>query len=358
MPDRDYGPNALPRRYPDPDVIVLDPRFGALRQGNTPIQRLWTGALWMEGPAWSANGRYLVWSDIPNNRQLRWLDEDGHVSVFRSPSGNSNGNTFDAQGRQISCEHLNRRVVRYELDGSRHRPRRLLGRQAAQLAQRRRRPPGRQRLVHRSAVRHRGGRRLRGHARRHRSTTTASSTAWTASTGEVTRVLPEGEMDRPNGLCFSPDFSLLYVVDTGAPKDIRVYDVVDDGTKLANGRQFSDLSITVDGQKQNAMSDGIRVDIDGNVWSAAAGGPGIDGVQVFTPDGRADRPDPAAGALRQHRLRRRQAQPPVHGGQPVPLRALRQHARRPLGLGAECPGSLGTLDASGAYRVLMQNRHL
>src|SRR5262245_10181977 len=86
---RDYGPNAMPLRYPDPDVIVLDPRFAALRQGNTPIQRLWTGALWMEGPAWSAGGRYLVWSDIPNNRQLRWLDEDGHVSVFRSPSGNS-----------------------------------------------------------------------------------------------------------------------------------------------------------------------------------------------------------------------------------------------------------------------------
>ena len=103
MSDRDYGPNGLPRRYPDPDVIVLDPRFAALQQGNTPIQRLWTGALWMEGPAWSANGRYLVWSDIPNNRQLRWLDEDGHVSVFRSPSGNSNGNTFDAQGRQLSC---------------------------------------------------------------------------------------------------------------------------------------------------------------------------------------------------------------------------------------------------------------
>ncbi|MGE3270651.1 MAG: SMP-30/gluconolactonase/LRE family protein, partial [Chloroflexota bacterium] len=105
-----------------------------------------------------------------------------------------------------------------------------------------------------------------------------------ANTGEVTRVLPAGEMDRPNGLCFSPDFSKLYVVDTGTPKDIRVYDVVD-GTKLANGRQFTDLSITVDGQKKNAMSDGIRVDIHGNVWSAAAGGPGIDGVQVLSPEG-------------------------------------------------------------------------
>ena len=83
-----------------------------------PIQRLWTGALWSEGPAWNAQGRYLVWSDIPNNRQLRWLEDDGHVSVFRMPSNNGNGNTFDFQGRQITCEHLTRRVTRYELDGS------------------------------------------------------------------------------------------------------------------------------------------------------------------------------------------------------------------------------------------------
>ena len=118
MTERDYGPNALPVRYPDPDIIILDPRFAQYRVGNTTIKRLWTGALWAEGPAWNGGGRYLVWSDIPNNRQMRYLDEDGYVSQFRSPSGNSNGNTFDFQGRQISCEHLNRRVVRYELDGS------------------------------------------------------------------------------------------------------------------------------------------------------------------------------------------------------------------------------------------------
>jgi gluconolactonase len=89
-----------------------------LRIGNTPIQRLWTGALWSEGPAWSSQGRYLVWSDIPNDRQLRWLEDDGRVAVFRTPSNNSNGNTFDFQGRQVSCEHLLRRVVRYENDGT------------------------------------------------------------------------------------------------------------------------------------------------------------------------------------------------------------------------------------------------
>ncbi len=280
---RDYGPNALPLRYPDPDVVVLDPRFGALRQGNTPIQRLWTGALWMEGPAWNSAGRYLVWSDIPNNRQLRWLDEDGHVSVFRSPSGNSNGNTFDQQGRQISCEHLNRRVVRYELDGS-----------TTVLADS---FDGKPLNSPNDVVVHADGGvwftdppygtiAVGGYEGTPGGTVYHDCFVYRVdpNSGEVTRVLPAGEMDRPNGLCFSPDFKRLYVVDTGDPKDIRVYDVVD-GTGLTNGRQFTDLSITVDGEKQNAMSDGIRVDIHGNVWSAAAGGPGIDGVQVFSSDG-------------------------------------------------------------------------
>ena len=118
-PPRDFGPNGAPTTYfTDPDVLTIDPSFDNLRQPNAPIQRLWTGALWSEGPAWSAQGRYLVWSDIPNNRQLRWLQDDGRVSVMRTPSNNSNGNTFDFQGRQVSCEHLTRRVVRYELDGS------------------------------------------------------------------------------------------------------------------------------------------------------------------------------------------------------------------------------------------------
>ena len=118
-PPRDFGPNAPPNVYfTDPDVLTIDPLFNSLRQPNAPIQRLWTGALWSEGPAWSGQGRYLVWSDIPNNRQMRWLEDNGRVTVFRMPSNNSNGNTFDFQGRQLSCEHLTRRVVRYEHDGS------------------------------------------------------------------------------------------------------------------------------------------------------------------------------------------------------------------------------------------------
>ena len=117
---RDYGPGTEPVRYPDPDIVTLDPRFKKYALGNTPIQRLYHSneMLWAEGPAWNGVGRYLLWSDIPNNVQHRWLEEDGHVSTFRNPAGNSNGNTFDFQGRQISCEHGNRRVVRYEYDGS------------------------------------------------------------------------------------------------------------------------------------------------------------------------------------------------------------------------------------------------
>src|SRR4051795_5127560 len=118
-PPRDFSRRGAPTTYfTDPDILTVDPVFDGIAQPNSAIQRLWTGALWSEGPAWNAQGRYLVWSDIPNNRQMRWLEDDGHVSVLRSPSNNSNGNTFDFQGRQLSCEHLGRRVVRYELDGS------------------------------------------------------------------------------------------------------------------------------------------------------------------------------------------------------------------------------------------------
>ena len=118
-PPRDFGHGGAPTTYFwDPDIIAVDPSFNDLAQPNTAIKRLYTGLLWAEGPAWSAQGRYLLWSDIPNNRQMRWLEDDGRVTVFRSPSNNSNGNSFDFQGRQLSCEHLTRRVVRYEHDGT------------------------------------------------------------------------------------------------------------------------------------------------------------------------------------------------------------------------------------------------
>src|SRR3954467_14562509 len=118
-PPRDFGPNGPPTTYfTDPDILTIDPEFGGLIQVNSSIKRLHTGTLWAEGPAWNGLGRYLVWSDIPNNLQLRWIEEDGRVTVFRNPSGYSNGNTFDFEGRQLSCEHGGRRVVRYEPNGT------------------------------------------------------------------------------------------------------------------------------------------------------------------------------------------------------------------------------------------------
>src|SRR5215471_15870726 len=110
--------NRQPARYPDPDVVVLDPAFDKYKVFNAVIYRHYVGCKWAEGPAWNGQGQYLVWSDIPNNRQLRYIEEDGHVTTFRNPAGYSNGNTFDYEGRQLSCEHSGRRVVRYEHNGS------------------------------------------------------------------------------------------------------------------------------------------------------------------------------------------------------------------------------------------------
>ena len=98
-----------PIQYPDPDLVALDDRFRALMVRATPIRRHYTGMLMADGPAWNGVGCYLVWSDIPGNMQLRWLEEDSHVSVFRKPSGYTNGNSFDYEGRQLSCEHEGRR---------------------------------------------------------------------------------------------------------------------------------------------------------------------------------------------------------------------------------------------------------
>ena len=108
----------MERRYPDPAVRVLDPRFNALRLGMASVECLYQGARWSEGPVWFGDSRTLVWSDIPNNRMLRWDEETGEVRTFRKPSNNANGNTRDREGRLVTCEHLTRRVTRTEYDGS------------------------------------------------------------------------------------------------------------------------------------------------------------------------------------------------------------------------------------------------
>ena len=118
-PPRDFSAKGAPTTYfTDPDVLTIDPSFDGLRQPNAPIQRLWTGALWSEGPAWNAVGRFLVWSDIPNNRQLRWLEDDGHVSVLRNRRTTATATPSTFRGGSCPASTWRRRVVRYEHDGS------------------------------------------------------------------------------------------------------------------------------------------------------------------------------------------------------------------------------------------------
>lgn len=283
--DRDWsGQN--PVRYPDPDIIALDPRFNKYKLGNTPIRRLHTGSMWAEGPAWNGVGRYVLWSDIPNDRQLRWLDEDAHVSVFRQPSGNSNGNTFDASGRQISCEHGNRRVVRYEHNGS-----------VTVLADK---FEGKPFNAPNDVVQHPDGAiwftdpgygslmNYEGH----KGELLLKEAVYRidAKTGAITKVTDAPY--KPNGLCFSPDYKKLYIADTGsshypnAPKNILVCDVLD-GVRLGAAKEFAPTKMMVKGTEQAGMADGIRADIDGNIWAACGWvGDGYDGVHVFAPDGQ------------------------------------------------------------------------
>src|SRR5436309_1492484 len=311
-PPRDFGPNAPPTTYfTDPDIVIVDPVFGSYVQANSSIKRLWTGALWSEGPAWSGEGRYLVWSDIPNNRQLRWLEDDERVSIFRNPANNSNGNTFDFEGRQISCEHLTRRVARYELDGSivviadsyngkpLNSPNDVVPRPdgsywftdppyGASLYEGQPDAPG--------GPANSAGRlkpqlgQQAGAGRMKRELPTGVYRV--DSTGKVALVVGEDQLPDPNGLAFSPDYKKLYVVSTGkGPGDsgpggqgnVFAFDVGADN-KASNQRRFADYGI--DGVK--CSPDGVRCDVDGNVWCSSNAGRsiGYSGVTVWTPQGK------------------------------------------------------------------------
>lgn len=262
-------------RYPDTNIIVLDQRFSKYIIGNTAVERLWTGARWAEGPAWFGDGRYLLFSDIPNNRVLRWTEETGEVSVFQNNSNYANGHTRDKQGRLICCEHDTRRVTRIEHDGT-----------ITILADNYK---GKKFNAPNDVVVHSNGSiwftdpgygilsNYEGH--KAELELTPSVYRIDPSTGEITIIT--SDLARPNGLCFSPDEKQIYIVDTGQPKDkpspIHVFDVVD-GKSIENGRIFADM--------RPGVADGMRCDVDGNLWAAAGwAGEGFDGVHVFAPDG-------------------------------------------------------------------------
>ncbi|MBN2862500.1 MAG: SMP-30/gluconolactonase/LRE family protein [Bacteroidales bacterium] len=264
------------KRYPDSSIEVIDKRFEKYFQWNAAIECLWTGARWAEGPVWFGDGRYLLFSDIPNNRILRWTEDAGKVSVFRSPSNNSNGNTRDRQGRLISCEHDTQRLTRTEYDGS-----------VTVLIDS---YQGKKLNAPNDVVVHSDGSiwftdpgygilsAYEGHLDDFELPTNVYR--FDPSTGQASVVADD--FARPNGLCFSPDEKLLYIIDTGQPagqpQPIRVFEVID-GKRLRNGRVFCETGIK--------PSDGIRCDTDGNVWASAGGvGEGYDGVHVYAPDGK------------------------------------------------------------------------
>ena len=254
--------------------VVLDPRFNAVIFPHTKLEKLWTGARWAEGPAYFPAGRYLIFSDIPNDRLMRFDECTNTVSVFRSPCFNENGHTVDRQGRLISCEHRGRAVTRTEFDGSR----KIL------------------------ASHHKGGKLNSPNdvvAKSDNSIWFTDPSYGIDSEYEgdaapheqdgcyVYRIDPAGgepvpvitDMHKPNGIAFSPDESLLYVADTGFTHDpsvtpqIRVYKVNPDGRSVGEGRVFAQ-------SKDAGLYDGFRIDIHGNLWTST----GL-GVECYHPDG-------------------------------------------------------------------------
>jgi gluconolactonase len=253
------------------DFEVRDPRFARLVFGNVHVDKLYTGCRWAEGPAWFAAHRTLVWSDIPNNRMLRWDEATGQVGVFREPADNSNGNTVDRQGRLVTCHHRSRMVVRTEHDGGRT----VL---ASHFKGRRLNSPND--IVEKSD----GSLWFTDPSYGIDSDYEGDAAASEIGACHVYRIAPDSgvvtavatDFAKPNGLAFSPDESLLYIADTGFshgaqfPRHIRVFRV--HGDTLSGGEVFATCDV--------GLFDGLRVDRHGNVWTSAG-----DGVRCYAPDG-------------------------------------------------------------------------
>src|SRR6266853_3089947 len=261
-------------RYPDPRIEALNPRF-KYKTGNAYIERIATGLRWAEGPVYFRDGGYLLWSDIPNNRIMRWSEDDGHVSVFRSPSNYSNGNTRDREGRLITCEHDSRRVTRTEHDGT----------ITVVLDKFNGKPlnaPNDVVVASDGAIWFTDpGYGILGNYEGHKADFELPPRVYRidGKTGRATIVADT--FDKPNGLAFSPDEKKLYIIDTGLThggrSNMRVFDV--NGDKLANGKVFAENFAP-------GFTDGVRTDIDGNVWcSMGWADPKEDGVRCYAPNG-------------------------------------------------------------------------
>lgn len=262
-------------RYPDPAVRVLDDNFNQYRLPLASVERLYTGCRWSEGPVYFGDGRYLLWSDIPNDRILKWEEETGVVSVFRKTSHNANGNTRDRQGRLVTCEHRGRRVCRTEYDGK-------LTTLIDSYQGKRLNSPNDVVVKSDGSVWFTDpifG--ILGYYEGEKDEPQLKPAVYRidGQTGEATVVADD--VEGPNGLAFSPDESKLYVVASRAQPDrrIMVYDVVGDA-KLANPRAFIDAG-------PGGSPDGFRVDTHGNLWCGwGTGSDELDGVRIFNPSGQ------------------------------------------------------------------------
>ena len=263
-------------RYPDPAVRVLDPSFAKYKVTLASVERLYTGCRWSEGPVYLGDQRCVLWSDIPNNRILRWDEETGQVSAFRKPSNNANGNTRDRQGRLVTCEHDSRRVTRTEYDGS-------ITVLADSYDGKKLNSPNDVVVTSDGSIWFTDpvfG--ILGYYEGHKDESELDPAVYRidGKTGKLAKMVDD--VPGPNGLAFSPDEKTLYVVASrDAPnRTIRAFAVTAGGTKLGKGRVLIDAGA-------GGSPDGFRVDIDGNLWCGwGMGSPELDGVRVFSPAGQ------------------------------------------------------------------------
>ena len=258
--------------YP-PEIETLDDRFAKLALDNVHLEQLHTGCRWAEGPAYLPAGKYLVWSDIPNNRVLRYDETSGAVSVFLAPADNHNGHCVDRQGRLVSCEHRTRCISRIEHDGTR----RVL---ADRFEGKRLNSPNDVVVKSDGSIWFSDPRfGILGNYEGEIAEPELPMNVYRVdgASGAVT-VVVDG-INAPNGLCFSPDETKFYLVESRSePRRILAYDVAGDGSKIANGK------ILIDSGPQGTP-DGMRCDIDGNLWCGWGMSAALDGVRMFTPQG-------------------------------------------------------------------------